>query len=326
MTYEKASIMKWVDVQKIDPCTKAPLRRRHLSPNLALRGVIENWVATQCASRCALFTHVCLHADIPYKVFPKCCLLALNAMIANLLHPSVPMLGTERSMPCRGITPPSATAAAAASVQTLHPEATSPREPLSLSASASGGGATAAQASQQQQSQQQPPQLQVPAPSGSADVPVAAASGVRTRGGWLLRHRQSARLRDTPDGVRLQSSEILVPAAAAAAAAATQLLNTSADVRHAIRTLAEAAARIDPAPPRPAVDRSLPAQEAGSHSPPVPDALSNGDLRPSAHGADRAAELACTDGVVLRRDPAAPAANAPMLAEASRSLAGAKSW
>jgi hypothetical protein len=52
MTYERASIMKWVDVQKHDPCTKAPLRRRHLSPNLALRGVIENWLTAQCASRC----------------------------------------------------------------------------------------------------------------------------------------------------------------------------------------------------------------------------------------------------------------------------------
>ncbi|CAL8465399.1 g4935 [Coccomyxa elongata] len=51
MTYERASIMKWVDSQKHDPCTKAPLRRRHLSPNLALRGVIENWVASQCSVR-----------------------------------------------------------------------------------------------------------------------------------------------------------------------------------------------------------------------------------------------------------------------------------
>ncbi|BDA50047.1 probable E3 ubiquitin-protein ligase LubX at C-terminar half [Coccomyxa sp. Obi] len=51
MTYERASIMKWVDSQKHDPCTKAPLRKRHLSPNLALRGVIENWVASQCSVR-----------------------------------------------------------------------------------------------------------------------------------------------------------------------------------------------------------------------------------------------------------------------------------
>ncbi len=54
MTYERASIMKWVDSQKHDPCTKAPLRRRHLSPNLALRGVIENWVASQCSLRSVL--------------------------------------------------------------------------------------------------------------------------------------------------------------------------------------------------------------------------------------------------------------------------------
>jgi hypothetical protein len=52
LTYERSAIMKWVDAQKHDPCTKAPLRRRHLSPNLALRAVIENWVVAECGKRC----------------------------------------------------------------------------------------------------------------------------------------------------------------------------------------------------------------------------------------------------------------------------------
>ncbi len=52
MTYERSAILKHLDTQRQDPCTRAPLRRRHLSPNLALRGVIESWVAAQCKLRC----------------------------------------------------------------------------------------------------------------------------------------------------------------------------------------------------------------------------------------------------------------------------------
>ena len=52
MTYERSAILKHLDTQRHDPCTRHPLRRRHLSPNLALRGVIESWVAAQCKARC----------------------------------------------------------------------------------------------------------------------------------------------------------------------------------------------------------------------------------------------------------------------------------
>ncbi len=51
MTYERGAILKHLDSARQDPCTRTPLRRRHLSPNLALRGVIEAWVAAQCERR-----------------------------------------------------------------------------------------------------------------------------------------------------------------------------------------------------------------------------------------------------------------------------------
>ena len=51
MTYERGAILKHLDSARQDPCTRTPLRRRHLSPNLALRGVIEAWVAAQCKRR-----------------------------------------------------------------------------------------------------------------------------------------------------------------------------------------------------------------------------------------------------------------------------------
>ena len=51
MTYERSAILKHLEAQRDDPCTRTPLRRRHLSPNLALRGVIEAWVLQQCARR-----------------------------------------------------------------------------------------------------------------------------------------------------------------------------------------------------------------------------------------------------------------------------------
>ena len=51
MTYERPAILKWLETRRHDPCTKAPLRKRHLAPNLALRGVIEAWVLEQCKKR-----------------------------------------------------------------------------------------------------------------------------------------------------------------------------------------------------------------------------------------------------------------------------------
>ncbi|CAL5222071.1 g4373 [Coccomyxa viridis] len=51
MTYERPAILKWLETRRHDPCTKAPLRKRHLAPNLALRGVIEGWVLEQCRRR-----------------------------------------------------------------------------------------------------------------------------------------------------------------------------------------------------------------------------------------------------------------------------------
>ena len=54
MTYERPAILKWLETRRHDPCTKAPLRKRHLAPNLALRGVIEGWVLEQCRRRQAL--------------------------------------------------------------------------------------------------------------------------------------------------------------------------------------------------------------------------------------------------------------------------------
>ena len=51
MTYERPAILKWLETRRHDPCTKAPLRKRHLAPNLALRGVIETWILDQCKKR-----------------------------------------------------------------------------------------------------------------------------------------------------------------------------------------------------------------------------------------------------------------------------------
>ncbi|EIE23090.1 U-box-domain-containing protein [Coccomyxa subellipsoidea C-169] len=153
MTYERASIMKWVDVNKHDPCTKAPLRRRHLSPNLALRGVIEIWLTAQ------------------------------------------------------GISSP-APAATALPMPVLLPQTSAPAEQRSPTAELPEASAGARAG----------PQPQPTPPALAPEPATAAASGMRLRGAWLLRQRASAHLqpRDAPVGLRLQSSEILVPGAASA--------------------------------------------------------------------------------------------------------------
>jgi hypothetical protein len=47
ITYERAAIMEWLASKRCCPITQAPLRRRHISPNLSLRQVIEAWLEQQ---------------------------------------------------------------------------------------------------------------------------------------------------------------------------------------------------------------------------------------------------------------------------------------
>ncbi|GBF99252.1 hypothetical protein Rsub_11777 [Raphidocelis subcapitata] len=47
ITYERTAIMQWLEGSRFDPVTHAPLRRRHLSPNLTLRVLMEPWLRDQ---------------------------------------------------------------------------------------------------------------------------------------------------------------------------------------------------------------------------------------------------------------------------------------
>ncbi|KAI8472927.1 MAG: hypothetical protein J3K34DRAFT_519304 [Monoraphidium minutum] len=44
ITYERTAIVQWLENSRFDPVTHAPLRRRHLSPNLTLRVLMEPWL------------------------------------------------------------------------------------------------------------------------------------------------------------------------------------------------------------------------------------------------------------------------------------------
>jgi hypothetical protein len=44
ITYERTAIVQWLETSRFDPVTHAPLRRRHLSPNLTLRVLMEPWL------------------------------------------------------------------------------------------------------------------------------------------------------------------------------------------------------------------------------------------------------------------------------------------
>lgn len=46
-TYERSAITQWLQHHRLDPVTHTPLRRRHLSPNLCLRQVMEVWLEEQ---------------------------------------------------------------------------------------------------------------------------------------------------------------------------------------------------------------------------------------------------------------------------------------
>jgi hypothetical protein len=47
ITYERAAIQEWLSTRRSCPVTQAPLRRRHISPNLSLRQVMEAWLEAQ---------------------------------------------------------------------------------------------------------------------------------------------------------------------------------------------------------------------------------------------------------------------------------------
>ena len=89
MTYERPAILKWLESRRHDPCTKAPLRKRHLAPNLALRGVIETWVLEQCRRRQASFPCCvfCLLDDrahgFPQHMQPECARVTLKLPFAG---------------------------------------------------------------------------------------------------------------------------------------------------------------------------------------------------------------------------------------------------
>ncbi|KAL3151050.1 hypothetical protein ABBQ38_012919 [Trebouxia sp. C0009 RCD-2024] len=44
LTYDRPAIMKWIEQHRRDPTTSLKLKAHHLSPNLSLRSVIQNWV------------------------------------------------------------------------------------------------------------------------------------------------------------------------------------------------------------------------------------------------------------------------------------------
>jgi hypothetical protein len=47
VTYERSAILEWLASRRSCPVTQAPLRRRHISPNLSLRLVMETWLDKQ---------------------------------------------------------------------------------------------------------------------------------------------------------------------------------------------------------------------------------------------------------------------------------------
>ncbi|KAL3145667.1 hypothetical protein ABBQ32_003202, partial [Trebouxia sp. C0010 RCD-2024] len=44
LTYDRPAILKWIEQHRRDPTTSLKLKAHHLSPNLSLRSVIQNWV------------------------------------------------------------------------------------------------------------------------------------------------------------------------------------------------------------------------------------------------------------------------------------------
>jgi hypothetical protein len=44
VTYERSAIVQWLSSKRSCPVSQAPLRRRHISPNLSLRQVMEAWL------------------------------------------------------------------------------------------------------------------------------------------------------------------------------------------------------------------------------------------------------------------------------------------
>jgi hypothetical protein len=49
ITFERLAITQWLEAHRHDPVTHAPLRRRHLSPNLCLRAIMQDWIDEKAA-------------------------------------------------------------------------------------------------------------------------------------------------------------------------------------------------------------------------------------------------------------------------------------
>jgi len=50
VTYDRHSILRWIEMHNDDPSTRQPITVKHVYPNLALRDQIENWIVN-CSNR-----------------------------------------------------------------------------------------------------------------------------------------------------------------------------------------------------------------------------------------------------------------------------------